>query len=48
MRREEELLRKSCERCEEGNFDTCECKSNCPVYALYCIAKKQNKVFYYK
>lgn len=40
------LLRKCCERCEEGNFNGCECKLSCPVYGLYVEASKKTKVIY--
>lgn len=37
------LLKKSCERCEEGNLDTCKNTLSCPVYALYVEATKKEK-----
>lgn len=40
------LLKQSCERCEEGNLDTCENALTCPVYALYLEATKKEKVVY--
>lgn len=40
------LLKKACERCEEGNLDTCENTLFCPVYALYVEATKKEKVIY--
>ena len=40
------LLKQSCERCEEGNLDTCENALSCPVYALYVEATKKEKVVY--
>ena len=40
------LLKKACERCEEGNLDTCDNTLSCPVYALYVEATKKEKVVY--
>jgi hypothetical protein len=40
------LLRKACERCEEGMFENCESYLNCPVYVLYCEANKKEKIIY--
>lgn len=40
------LLTKACERCEEGNLDTCDNTLACPVYALYVEATKKEKVVY--
>lgn len=40
------LLKQSCERCEEGNLDTCENALSCPIYALYVEATKKEKVVY--
>jgi hypothetical protein len=40
------LLRKACERCEEGMFEGCGLYLSCPVYALYCEANKKEKIIY--
>ena len=40
------LLKQSCERCEEGNLNTCENALSCPVYALYVEATKKENVVY--
>lgn len=40
------LLKEACERCEEGMFEGCDSRLNCPVYALYCEANKKEKIVY--
>lgn len=40
------LLKKACERCEEGNLNGCENTLSCPVYALYVEATKKERVVY--
>lgn len=40
------LLLKACEQCENGNFNSCEDRLACPVYALYVEASKKNKTVY--
>lgn len=37
------LLKRCCERCENGNLDTCDDVLSCPVYSLYCFASKKEK-----
>ena len=41
---EKHYLKKACERCEEGNFDHCNCYMQCPVYSLYILACKKKQV----
>ena len=36
----EYLFESACERCENGKFGGCDSYLSCPVYALYCEAKK--------
>jgi hypothetical protein len=42
----EYLLESACERCEKGKFGGCDSYLSCPVYALYCEAKKKEKIIY--
>lgn len=44
----EYLLENACERCENGKFGGCDSYLSCPVYALYCEAKKliKEKIIY--
>lgn len=39
----EYLFESACERCEKGKFGGCDSYLSCPVYALYCEAKKKKK-----
>ena len=39
----EYLFEKTCEWCEKGKFEGCDSYLSCPVYALYCKAKKKAK-----
>ena len=40
------LLESACEMCENGKFRCCDSYLSCPVYALYCEAKKKEKIIY--
>lgn len=45
----EQLLKMSCERCENYSVNTiCEDKENCPVYALFKRAEGKKRIVYKK